>query len=145
MGKILSLDIRERVVSLVDDGFSCHEAARRLRISAASAVRIMQRKRRSGSVAAETQGRPRISKLDAVSGFLKIEIEATPDKTMPELAAALFQEHGLRATPAMLSRHLIHRLGYTYKKISDCHGAATAEGPARTIRVAAPAAAEDAP
>ncbi len=61
MGKSLSLDIRERVVSLV-------------------------------------------------------EIEATPDKTMPELAAELFKEHRIRATPAMLSRHLIHRLGYTYKK-----------------------------
>ena len=27
MGKSLSLDIRERVVSLVEGGFSCHEAA----------------------------------------------------------------------------------------------------------------------
>ncbi len=56
MGKSLSLDIRMRVVSLVEDGYSCHEAARRLRISAASAVRIMQRKRRTGSVAAAAQG-----------------------------------------------------------------------------------------
>ena len=40
MGKSLSLDIRERVVALVDEGLSCKEAARRLRISAASAVRI---------------------------------------------------------------------------------------------------------
>ena len=84
MGKSLSLDIRERVVSLVEGGFSCHEAARRFRISAASAVRIMQRKKRTGSVATAPQGRPRISKLDAVSRFLKGEIEATPDKTMPE-------------------------------------------------------------
>ena len=68
MGKSLSLDIRERVVSLVDEGLSCHEAARRMRISAASAVRIMQRKKRTGEVTAEPQGRPRRSKLDAVSG-----------------------------------------------------------------------------
>ena len=51
MGKSLSLDIRERVVvALVDEGLSCHEAARRLRISAASAVRIMQRMKRTGGV-----------------------------------------------------------------------------------------------
>ena len=50
MGKSLSLDIRERVVALVDDGLSCHEAAWRLRISAASAVRFMQRKRRTSEV-----------------------------------------------------------------------------------------------
>jgi hypothetical protein len=38
MGKSLSLDIRERVVSLVETGHSCHEASRRLCISAASAI-----------------------------------------------------------------------------------------------------------
>ena len=58
MGKSLSLDIRERVVSLVEGGFSCHEAARRFRISAASAVRIMQRKKRTGSVAGPLPYRP---------------------------------------------------------------------------------------
>ncbi len=59
MGKSLSLDIRERVVSLVETGHSCHEASRRLCISAASAVRIMQRRRRTGCVAPALQGRPR--------------------------------------------------------------------------------------
>ncbi len=144
MGKSLSLDIRERVVSLVEGGYSCHEAARRFRISAASAVRIMQRKRCSGSVVAAVQGRPRTSKLDAVSGFLKSQIEATPDKTMPELAAELFEEHGIRATPAMLSRHLIHRLGYTYKKIPDCNGAPPEKGARCAIRVATLPPAKDA-
>ena len=144
MGKSLSMDIRERVVSLVEDGISCHEAARRFRISTASAVRIMQRKRRTGSVAAAPQGRPRISKLDPVSKFLKAEIEATPDKTMPELAAILFREHGVRATPAMLSRHLIHRLGYTYKKIPDCDRTPTDKGARRTFRMAASPSAKDA-
>lgn len=55
MGKTLSLDIRERVVLLVDEGLSCHAAARRLRVSAASAMRIMQRKRRTGGVKAAPQ------------------------------------------------------------------------------------------
>lgn len=66
MGKSLSMDIRERVVALVNDGLYCHEAARRLRISAASAVRIMQRKRQTGGVYAAPQGRPQRKKLDAV-------------------------------------------------------------------------------
>ncbi len=78
MGKSLSLDIRERVVSLVNEGLSCHEAARRLRISAASAVRIMQRKKRTGGVKAAPQGRPRRSKFDGVSGWLKSHVEAQP-------------------------------------------------------------------
>lgn len=145
MGKSLSLDIRERVVSLVEDGHSCHEAARRFRISAASAVRIMQRRRRFGSVVAAVQGRPRTSKLDVATGFLTSQIEATPDKTMPELVVELFEEHGIRATPAMLSRHLIHRLGYTYKKIPDCNGALPEKGARCAIRVATLPPAKDAP
>ena len=145
MGKSLSLGIRERVVALIAEGFSCHEAALRLRISAASAVRIMQRKRRTGGVKAAPQGRPRRSKLDTVSDWLKSRVEAEPDITMPELAEVLKQEHNLTATPAMLSRHLIHRLGFTYKKIADCDGAAAQTGPRRQIRVAAPPDAEDAP
>ncbi|SMX47777.1 Transposase [Maliponia aquimaris] len=115
-GKSLSMDIRERVVALVDDGLSCHEAARHLRISASSAVRIMQRKRRTGGVQAAPQGRPRRSKLDKVSDWLKSRVKAEPDITMPELADARQQEHSVTATPAMLSRYLIHRLGFTYKK-----------------------------
>jgi len=144
MGKWLSLDIRERIVDLVEEGLSCREAARRLRVSAASAVRVMQRKRRGASLAPEPQGRPRRSKLDRVSGWITSRIEAEPDITMPELAAALEAEHRMRVTPAMLSRHLIHRLGYTYKKIPDRDGATAQTGARRAIRVAHAAHAEDA-
>lgn len=145
MGKSLSSDIRERVVALVDEGLSCHEAARRLRISAASAVRFVQRKKRTGAVKAAQQGRPQRSKLDAVSEWLKGRVEAQPDITMPELAEALWVEHDLAATPAMLSRYLIHRLGFTYKKIPDRNGEVTQASARRAIRVAPPADAEDAP
>jgi len=48
MGKSRLLDIRQRVVALVDEGLARHEAAGRLRLSAASAVRIMHRKKRPG-------------------------------------------------------------------------------------------------
>jgi transposase len=102
MGKSLSLDIRERVVALVDEGLSCHEAARRLRISAASAVRIMQRKKRTGGVKAAPQGRPRRSKLDAVSDWLK-SASTQPDITMPELAEAL----GARTWPQCHTGHAV--------------------------------------
>ncbi len=144
MGKSLSLDLRHRVVDLVEDGLSCREAARRLRISAASAVRIVQRKRRRGSLEASPQGRPRRSKLDAVSDWLKARLETEPDITMPELADDLLRQRGMRATPAMLSRHLIHRLGYTYKKIADRDGAVAQKGARRAHRVAAAPDAEDA-
>ena len=105
----------------------------------------MQRKKRTGGVNASPQGRPRRSKLDAVSDWLNARVEAEPDITMPELAEALRQEHDLAATPAMLSRHLIHRLGFTYKKIPDRDGKAAQTGPRRAIRMAASQNAKDAP
>ena len=144
MGKSLSLDIRERVVSLVETGHSCHEASRRLCISAASAVRIMQRRRRTGCVAQALQGRARQSKRDVVSDFLKGQIDAAPDITMLELATVLFKRHTIRATPAMLSRHLIHRLNCTYKKIPDRYGKKARTSTCRAIRVDAPASTKDA-
>jgi transposase len=81
---------------------------------------IVQRKKRTGGVAAAAQGRPRRSKLDVVSGWLRARVDAEPDITMPELSDASAATCGMRATPAVLSRQLIHHLGYTYKKISDC-------------------------
>jgi transposase len=146
MAKSLSLDIRERVVALVVEGLSCREVARRLRISAASAVRIMQRHRVQGSVAPYTRGRPRGGgKLDAVALFLRHEIEARPDITMPELAERLRAMHDVRAAPAELSRYLRYRLGMTYKKIPDRDGTQAPAGPRRPFRLAASPDAEDAP
>ena len=116
MGRPLSLDIRGRIVSLVEVGHSSHEASHQFCILPASAGRIMKRKRRTVSVAPTLQGRPRQSKLDVVSDFFKGQIDAATDITMPELPTVLFEGHESSATPAMFSRHLIHRLGYTYKK-----------------------------
>ena len=146
MGKSLSLDLRERVLAFIEEGHSCHEAARRFRISAASAVRIRQRYRRFGTLAPAKRGRPAGSgRLERVGAFLRSRIEHSPDMTMPELAEALWQAHGMRAAPAELSRFVRHRLGFTYKKIPDRDGAAAQAGARRAIRVAPPPDAEDAP
>ena len=72
-------------------------------------------------------------------------VDAEPDITMPEPAEALASAHGVLATPAMLSRHLIHRLGFTYGKIADRNGATAPAGARRALRVVPQADAEDAP
>ena len=110
MGKTLSLDLRERVLAFIVEGHSCHQAARRFGISAASAVRIRQRRRQTGSIAPAKRGRPKgSSRLEVFAGFLKTTVDRRPDITMPELAEALIQEHDMRAAPAELSRFLKHR------------------------------------
>lgn len=146
MPKTLSLDLRERIWDFMAEGHSCREAARIFRVSVASAVRIGQRKRRTGSVAADKRGRPRGSgKLEPFRDFLRARVDETPDITMPELAGVLWQAHGVRANPAMLSRFLKHQLGYRYKKIPDRHGARAPAGPPRPLAVAALPPAENAP
>ncbi len=146
MGKTLSVDLRERVLAFIEEGHSCRAAARRFRISAASAVRIRQRRQQTGSVAPARRGRPKGSgRLERFSDFLRLQIEQSPDMTMPELAEMLWQEHDMRAAPAELSRFLKHRLGFTYKKIADRNGETAQAGARRAVRLAAPPSTEDAP
>lgn len=116
MGKSSSVDLRDRIVGEIEGGQSCRAAARRFGVSAATAVRLVQRKARTGSVAPARQGRPRGGgvldrHMDALIGW----VESDGDITMPELAGRLLAERGVKAHPASLSRLLI-RHGFTVKK-----------------------------
>jgi len=116
MGKAHSSDLRVRIVGEIERGQSCRAAARRYGVSAATAVRLAQRKAQTGSVAPARQGRPAghgllASHVKALAGW----VDADGDITMPELAARLLAERGVKAHPASLSRLLI-RYGFTVKK-----------------------------
>src|SRR3712207_2539088 len=123
-----SLDLRVRVADFVAAGHSCRAAARHFRVSDSFAIKLMQRQRQSGSPAPARQGRPRgTGKLAPDETFLIQAVESQPDITMPDLAARLWEEHGIRAAPrlreehgiraapATLSRFLCRR-GFTYEK-----------------------------
>ena len=116
MGKSSSVDLRVRIVGEIERGQSRRAAARRFGVSAATAVRLAQRKARTGSLAPARQGRPAGSGLlgahiDALVGW----VDADGDITMPELAAQLLAERGVKAHPASLSRLLIWE-GFTVNK-----------------------------
>lgn len=116
MGKSSSVDLRVRIVGEIERGRSCRAAARRFGVSAATAVRLAQRKARTGSVAPARQGRPPgCGVLDRHADALIGWVDADGDITMPELAARLLSERGVKAHPASLSRLLI-RHGFTVKK-----------------------------
>jgi transposase len=87
MGKSHSADLRQRVVTMVSAGQSCRAAARHFAISDSSAIKLMQRRERTGTIAPARQGRPPGSgKLSPYRDFLVAQVEAKPDITMPELA-----------------------------------------------------------
>ena len=119
MGKALSIDLRKRVLEFVETGHSCRKAARHFHVSASFVVKFMARVRIAGVIEPARQGRPPgKGKLAPCAGFLRTQVEAVPDITMPELAEALLETHDVRVTPAALSRFLI-REGYSYKKNTD--------------------------
>lgn len=119
MGKSYSKDLRERVVAFVEAGHSRRAAARRFGVSDSFAVKLLQRVARLGTDSPGRQGRPPGGgKLETCATFLIGTVAAKPDITMPELAARLAAERGVRADPAVLSRFLC-RHGFTYKKNAD--------------------------
>ena len=116
MSKSYSIDLRERVAGFIDKGQSRRAAARHFGVSESFAIKLDQRRVRSGSIAPQKQGRPRCSgKLEVFEAFLIGAVEAKPDITMPELATLLMEAHSVTATSAVLSRFLCRR-GFTYKK-----------------------------
>ena len=125
MGRCYSTDLRERVTAFVAQGHSRRAAARRLGVSESFAIKLVRHQERSGSPAPVRQGRPPGSgKLAPFEAFLIQEVEKKPDITMPDLAARLWEEHGVSAAPATLSR-LLCRRGFTYKKSPDGGGMRT--------------------
>jgi transposase len=125
MAQSYSLDLRVRVAGFVEAGHSCRAAARHFSVSDSFAIKLMQRQRQSGSPAPARQGRPRgTGKLAPYEAFLIQAVEKRPDITLPDLAARLWEEHGVSAAPATLSR-LLCRRGFTYKKTADSRGVRT--------------------
>ena len=112
----LSLDLRHRFQLYLGEGLSGREAARRLRISAATGARLAQKGRRGGSLAPAKCGRPPGSgKLGAFRGFLVELVTQDPDITLHELRDALFEAEGVRVHHSAVARALV-RLGFSYKK-----------------------------
>ena len=116
MGASYSTDLRDRVVALVDSGRSRRAAARHFAVSDSFAVKLVQRRDATGSVAPARQGRPPGSgPLSACLAFLIAQVETTPDISMPELAAVLEAERGVTAHPAAKLKFIIRFEGLPAK------------------------------
>ena len=112
----LSLDLRARLRGYIVDGLSGREAARRLRISPASGVRLAGKVRRGESLAPAKCGRPLGSgKLGPWRTFLLQLVGQDPDITLVELQGALADAEGVQVHHSAIARAL-KRFGFTYKK-----------------------------
>ena len=91
MPKPCSLELRERVVDAVKSGASRREAADWFEVSPSSAIKWMQRRQATGSIAPKPSGGS-ISPLEAHAALLFTLIARQPDLTLYEIVAAMHKQ-----------------------------------------------------
>jgi transposase len=116
MAKSLSIDLRERLVSAVEGGMTRRSAAKRFGVAASTAIKWVDRWRRTGNVAPQPRGGDRRSeRIEAHAEEIMALIGETPDITLEELAGHLLEARGLKVDPSTVWR-LLDRHGMTFKK-----------------------------
>ena len=116
MGKLLSLDLRSRLVVAVSEGISRRGAAERFGVSAASAVRWVEAFNTTGCVQAKPQGADtRSHRIEAFSAVILAAVAAQKDISLAELAELLRTEHGVSFGASTVWRCL-DRNDMTFKK-----------------------------
>ena len=124
MTRPLSNDLRERVVSAVDGGMSRRAAAERFGVAVSTAIKWVDRWRRTGDVRPQPQGGDKRShRIEAHAGDILSWVEAKPDMTLAEIASQLEETRGLKVADSTVWR-LLDRHGMTVKKNRARHRAA---------------------
>lgn len=116
MGKAYSQDLRDRVIdAVIFDGMSCRSAAARFGIGESSAIRWVDRYRRTNSRDPAGTGGHRPSKTKPHRLWLLSLIENEPDLTLEAVSERFWAEKNVRADTSMLSRFYTGE-GISFKK-----------------------------
>lgn len=112
MVKVLSLDLRERVVAAVDGGMSRRQAAERFEVGIATAIRWVRLAREKGTPAPMKVGGDRRSeRIERHADFIFGLVETTPDVTLAEVRQRLIAERsehfGISTIWRFFGRHRI--------------------------------------
>jgi transposase len=113
MGRPYSEDLRVRIVAAVEAGTSCNAAARQFGVSASCAIKLLQRWRRTGSVAPAARGKKPYALADD-EVLVRELVASRPDLTLDELHAELGRR-GIQVGRSSIGRFLLAR-GLTLKK-----------------------------
>jgi transposase len=119
MGRVLSNDLRERVLKASSGGLSARQAAIRFGVAASTAIRWIDRARQ-GERGPRKTGRKRVSRLDAHDMFIVALIEERKDITLDQMVVCLADERDVKIGRSMLNKWLRSR-GFTYKKRPHMH------------------------
>jgi len=114
MPRPISNDLRERIAEAIDNGMSRNAAAKRFNVGISTAVRLMQRRLRSGTLAPKQMGGYRQYLLEPHEAVVRELVATTPDITLAELEAQL-RKHKIKASASAIHRYLVH-VGLRFKK-----------------------------
>ena len=113
--KAYSVDVREKVLRAVDQGYPRNEIIKLLGVSRATIKRYLKQRRETGTITARPiPGRPS-KKFAPLQAGLVAQLQAHPDATLEIHCQIWEQEHGLRVSPTTMGR-AIRRIGWTRKK-----------------------------
>ncbi len=113
--KAYSLDLREKVLHAVDQGYPRGEIVKLLGVSRASIKRYVKQRRETGEVAPKAiPGRPP-KKLDVLQAELEAQLRAHDDVSLAEQCRPWELSHGMEVSPSTMNE-AIKRLGWTRKK-----------------------------
>ena len=116
MGKPLPIELRQRVVSFVEEGHTHRSAAAQFRVSVKFVNDMVLLKRATGSLQAKPQGNGGgFGKLSGVADWIARRIKEKRDLTLDELVVELRCGHGVEAHRGSVWRRL-RGLGLTHKK-----------------------------
>ena len=111
----LSQDLRERIVQAVEDGSTIRQAGRRFAVSAAAAIKLMERVRQTGSPAPAKIGGHRRPILEPHADTLRALVASQPGITLREIKAALAASDIIVKALSTIA-DMLHRLGLSHKK-----------------------------
>ena len=123
MGRVLSDDLRSRVLKASDAGMSARQAAARFGVGVSSAIRWIARAK-LGELTARPQGRRRASSLDMHEAFIVGLIDERKDITLNEMVDRLATERSVGISRSALSAWLGGH-GWTFKKSPHMHWSRT--------------------
>ena len=115
MAKGYTKEFRERAIAIVDDGESAREAARLLKIGAATAIRWVEQWTTTGSVEAKSGTGHSRSPLKACEQWLLDLVAAEPDLTLEEIRDRLCRTKKIDVAISSVWR-FYDRNGITFKK-----------------------------